>query len=77
MVHILICLSDIIILICIFLSFCLIISLVTVGDKTSEVFIHIVKLAAVVCEVLGVGYITCLFAKRVCFAIVPTKKNMI
>ena len=47
------------------------------GDKKSEVFIHIVKLAAVVCEVLGVGYITCLFAKRVCFAIVPTKKNMI
>lgn len=48
-----------------------------VGDKKSEVFIHIVKLATVVSEVLGVGYITCLFAKRVCFAIVPTKKNMI
>ena len=48
-----------------------------VGDKKSEVFIHIAKLATVVFEVLGVGYITCLLAKRVCFAIVPTKKNMI
>ena len=49
-----------------------------IGDKKkSEVFIHIAKLVTVVFEVLGMGYVTCLFAKRVCFAIVPTKKNMI
>lgn len=33
-------------------------------------------LATVISEFLGVDAITHLFAKRVCFAIVPTKKNM-